>query len=178
MGLTLQLGVRLVGGLCIGVAVALENRRILRRVWLSLAFVAVPVFASSGSVVAWRLQPAATPSRGAEWAWFQAVSTGTGWWIVHGKADVRISGGRFEADLRDSADPTFVRLSLRGSTSNGVTTVRVSTASSDKEDFDLSGRLRRSCWKKGGRETIIFTDGEDVVGLVRELDESSSCTPS
>jgi hypothetical protein len=178
MDYMLQRGVAFVGRRVIAVAVGLEHRRISKKVWLSLAFVAVLILPSTGTKVTARLQPTTTQSRSVEWAWFQSVSTRTGWWIVHGKASVRISGHRFEADLRDSADPTYVRLSLRGSTSNGVATVRVSTASSDKEDFDLSGRLRRACWKKGGRETIIFTDGEDVIGLVRELDESSSCTPS
>jgi hypothetical protein len=127
-----------------------------------------------------RRQTAVTPSQGAGWTWFRAVATGSGgWWIVQGKADVRISSNRFEADLRDSADPTFVRLSLRGATLNGVTNVRVSVAASDEEDFKLSGRLRRLCWKNGGgREIILFTDGIDVVGLERELNESLSCKPA
>jgi hypothetical protein len=52
-------------------------------------------------------------------------------------------------------------------------------AASDEEDFKLSGRLRRLCWKNGGgREIILFTDGIDVVGLERELNESLSCKPA
>jgi hypothetical protein len=113
-----------------------------------------------------------------EWAWFRSVSTGTSWWTTDGKAEVNLAGKRFEAKLRDSANPTFVRLSLRGSTSNGVTTARVRVESSDADDFEVSGRLRRLCWGKGGREIIILTNGVDVVGLVRELNESSSCKPA
>jgi hypothetical protein len=177
MRLTLQPSVKFVGCLVIAVVKPM-NRKIVRPFWVSLAFTVLLVLPSTGLEVAGRTQPSVAASRGPEWAWFRAVSTGTGWWVVQGKADVRISRDRFEADLRDSADSTFVSLSLRGSTSKGLTTVRVHVAASDRDDFELSGRLRRMCWGKGGREVFIFTDGIDVVGLERELDGSSSCTPA
>ena len=112
------------------------------------------------------------------WAWFRAESTGTEWSMSQGKADVTVSGQRFEAVLRDSQDSSFVRLSLRGSISDGLVKVRVTLHSSDAPDFDVSGRLSRVCWDtKGGRETLLLADGHGVLGLVRELDPARSCKP-
>lgn len=114
-----------------------------------------------------------------EWAWFRSESNGTSWWTTDGRAEVTMSGERFEARLRDSEYPTFIRLSLQGRSLNGVITARVRVESSDVGDFDVSGRVRRLCWRNGGgRETIILTDGHHVVGLVRELSASSRCAPA
>jgi hypothetical protein len=113
------------------------------------------------------------------WAWFRADSTGSAWWIEHGKADVTVSGQRFDATLRDSQEPTIVALSLRGSISNGLVRVRVTRYGTDAFDFNVSGRLSRVCWdRKGGRETLLLADGQGVLGLVRELDPSRACKPS
>ncbi len=125
------------------------------------------------------MHPFTTSAQGTDWAWFRSTSTVNDWGTTDGKAQVVLSAGRFEATLRDSSDPTFVGVTLRGSTSNGVIRAHVRVESTDIGEFDVSGRLRRLCWKTGGgREVIILTDGVDVIGPVRELSESARCTPA
>jgi len=137
-----------------------------QRAWIAM----LALLLSSPSLVA------ASPEG---WAWFRAESTGTAWWMGQGKADVIVSGRRFEAALRDSQDSTVVVLSLRGSISDGLVKVRVTQHESDAHDFDVSGTLSRVCWDtKGGRETLLLADGQGVIGLVRELDPSTPCKSS
>lgn len=131
-------------------------------------FVALTILVETGS-----------SAQTAEWAWVRSVSTGTAWWTTEGKATVTTAAGKFEAHLYDEADPTFLRLTIRGSTAKGVTTARVRVEASDVEDFEVSGRLRRFCWStKGGRELLLLGDGAQVIGLVRELSASMPCTPA
>jgi hypothetical protein len=98
--------------------------------------------------------------------------------MTEGAASVTMRTGTFEALLYDEADSTL-RLTIRGSTTNGVIAARVRVAESDVGDFKVSGRLRRLCWpKSGGREVLLLDDGTQVIGLVRELNSSSPCTPA
>lgn len=120
---------------------------------------------------------AATPVP-AEWGWFRTVSTGADWWVTQGKGEVRIGTDRFEATLRDAEDREFVRLTLRGSVSAGLVRARVTVHSSDVPVFEVSGRLKRLCWKGvGGQETLILTNGVEVIGLVREIGPAAPCKP-
>ena len=115
----------------------------------------------------------------ADWAWFRAVSTGASWWMTEGRGLVTGGDGKFEARLYDKTDPKFLRLSVWGATSNGITRVRVRVEESDSDEFELSGRLRRSCWAKGGgRETLLLSNGIEVIGLVRELAKNRPCKPA
>ena len=119
-----------------------------------------------------------TATQEADWAWFRSTSIGTSWWMTEGRAQVTGADTKFEARLYDKADPKFLRLTVWGSTVNGTTRVRVRVEESDREEFALSGQLRRVCWANGGgRETLLLSDGTEVVGLVRELDRSVACKP-
>jgi hypothetical protein len=112
------------------------------------------------------------------WTWFRSVSTGTEWWSTGGKGDVDLSGSLFKATLRDGEDQT-TRLALQGSVSGGLVRARVTVLESDAPVAEVSGRLKRLCWSKGGgREILILTNGEQVVGLFRELDPSRPCKAS
>jgi hypothetical protein len=124
------------------------------------------------------LLPGAVSTETSDWAWLRATSTGTSWWTTDGRANVVMSERRFGATLWDSDDPTFVRITLRGSTTNAITTARVWVEATDSGEFDVSGRLKRLCWKDGdGREVLILTNGIGVIGLVRELTASDRCSP-
>jgi hypothetical protein len=113
------------------------------------------------------------------WIWFRTVSTGTDWWLTKGQGDIEISDSVFKATLRDGEDPQFTRLSLQGSVSAGLVTARVTVHESDAPTVEVSGRLKRMCWPKaGGREVLILTNGEQVIGLHRELDPSTPCKPA
>jgi len=88
-----------------------------------------------------------------------------------------MSGGKFDARLYDKDDSRFLRLTIRGSTTKGVTTAQVRVEESDTPEFDVSGRLQRFCGpKKDGREVLLLSDGTQVIGLVRELSASVPCT--
>jgi hypothetical protein len=114
-----------------------------------------------------------------DWAWFRAVSTGTSWWMTEGHGRVTSGEGKFEARLYDKTDPKFLRLTVWGATSKGITRVRVRVEESDSDEFELSGRLRRSCWAKGGgRETLLLSNDTEVIGLVRELVKDRPCKPT
>ena len=120
--------------------------------------------------------PAATSET---WAWFRTVSTGTEWWVTNGKGEVDLSDSRFKATLRDAEDPQFTRLSLNGSVLRGLVKARVTVHESDAPAFEVSGRLKRLCWSGGGgREILLLTNGQDAVGLVRELALSIPCKPA
>jgi hypothetical protein len=119
--------------------------------------------------------PAATDT----WTWFRSVSTGSEWWTTHGKGDVNLSRGVFSATLRDADDPHFTRLSLAGSVSGGLVKARATVRESDAPVVEVTGRLRLLCWGKGGgREVLILTNGEQVVGLFKDLDPSLPCRSS
>jgi hypothetical protein len=111
------------------------------------------------------------------WIWFSSVSTGTDWEITKGKGNVELSGRLFKATLRDGEDPKLTRLLLNGSIANGVVKARLTILESDVPDAEFSSRLKRFCWRGGGREILILTYGGDVVGLFRELDRSMPCKP-
>ena len=120
-----------------------------------------------------------TSAQAADWAWFRSVSTNSVWFTTEGQGAVILGVGKFEARLYDKSDSTFLRLTIRGSTTKGVTTARVRVEQSDVEDFEVSGRLRRFCWpKRGGREVLLLSDGAQVIGLARELGAAMPCTPA
>ena len=119
------------------------------------------------------------PLQSDAWAWFRTVSTGTEWWTEQGNGEVNFSGSLFRATLRDGDDPQFTRLSLQGSVSGGLVKARVTVLESDAGPvLEVSGRLKRFCWNGGGRETLILTNGYEVVGLVRDLGRSTPCKPA
>jgi hypothetical protein len=121
----------------------------------------------------------ATPAATDTWTWFRSVSTGSEWWTTQGKGDVNISRGVFSATLRDGDDPRFTRLSLAGSVSGGLVKARVTVQESDDPVVEVTGRLRLLCWAtKGGRQVLMLTNGEQVVGLFRDLDPSLPCRAS
>ena len=127
------------------------------------------------------LQVLATPPAAPDetWAWFRTVSTGTEWWVTQANGDVSFSGRLFNATLRDGQDPKFTRLSLQGSVAGGTVKAPVTVLESDAPVVELSGRLKRLCWARGGgRDVLILTNGEQVVGLVRELGPSMPCKPA
>ena len=103
------------------------------------------------------------------WAWFRASSVINDWSIDKGQADVTIEGQAFKATLWDATDPKFARLSLTGSISRNVVSVKATVNNSDYEPYSTSGRLRRLCWEEGGREAILLSSGFGVIGLVREI---------
>jgi hypothetical protein len=139
----------------------------MRRAAILLALTSLQVLAALGA------SPAET------WTWFRTVSTGTEWWITQGKGEVDFSDSRFKATLRDAENPEFTRLSLQGSVTRGLVKARVTVVESDAPVFEVSGRLKRLCWPTGGgREILILTNGQDVVGLVRELGPSMPCKPA
>jgi hypothetical protein len=111
------------------------------------------------------------------WTWFRSASEGKEWWITKGQGDVDFSGGAFRATLRDGEDGS-VRLSLRGTFSNGSVRARATVAETDNPPFAVSGRLRRFCWPTGGREILILTDRAEAIGLFRELAPSKACKPA
>lgn len=114
-----------------------------------------------------------------DWAWFRAVSTGTSWWMTEGRGRVTDGDDKFEARLYDGTDPKFLRLTVWGTTSKGITRVRVRVHESDADEFELSGRLRRNCWTRGGgRETLLLSNDTEVIGLVRELAKNRPCKPA
>ena len=113
-----------------------------------------------------------------EWGWFRSVSTGSAWDATGGKGTVTLGEGKFEAELFDKEHPMFRRLTVRGLTKGGLTSARVRVEESDVPDFEVTGRLRRLCWRGGGREVLLLTDGTQVIGLVRELNASQRCTPA
>ena len=119
-----------------------------------------------GSVPPPSVPAAALPT----WTWFRSVSTGTEWWITRGKGYVDLSGSLVKATLQDGEDPQSTRLSLERSVVSGVVRARLTILETDAPDVEISGRLKRFCWKGGGREILILENGGDVVGVFRELD--------
>jgi hypothetical protein len=111
------------------------------------------------------------------WSWFRSVSTGKEWWTTTGQGDVDFSGGVFIATLRDGKDGS-VRLSLRGSLSEGLVKARATVPETDEPPFQVSGRLKRFCWPTAGREILILTDRAQAIGLSRELAPSKACKPT
>ena len=114
------------------------------------------------------------------WGWFRGSSTGQVWWITSGQGDVTITGRKFEAVLRDSADASFVRLSLRGTIDGTLVKATVSVKAADTGPFNVTGRLKRFCDPEsgGGGEILILSNGIGVIGLTRDLDRSTPCKPT
>jgi hypothetical protein len=91
------------------------------------------------------VHPVAPPTS----SWFRSVSTGTDWSIIKGRGYVDLSDRRFKATLHDGEDAQFTRLSLEGSVVGGVVKARLTTLESDAPAVEVSGRLKRLCWKSG-----------------------------
>ncbi len=111
-----------------------------------------------------------------EWAWFRASGNAvTGWTLNQGWADVLIAGKSFKATLWDESNSQFARLSLDGSVSGNAVTARITVNGSDyDEPYRTTGTLKRTCSKDGGLESIVFTNGFNVVGLAHGL-TSADC---
>jgi hypothetical protein len=132
------------------------------------------------TLVAWFhiLSSASSQASAETWTWFRSVTTEAEWWTTRGQGDVDFSGGVFSATLRDGNDKSL-RLSLRGSVSEGLVHARATVADTDAPTLRVSGRLKRFCWRTGGgREVLILTDRAQVIGLFRELAPSQSCKPT
>jgi hypothetical protein len=114
-----------------------------------------------------------------DWAWFRATTTNTAWWVTEGQASVQLSRDRFEAKLYDKSDSDFLRASLIGGVVGREIKARVRIESSDTPEYQTVGHLRRFCWRAGGgREVILFTNGNDTIGLAREFPLQAKCTPA
>jgi hypothetical protein len=116
-----------------------------------------------------------------EWEWFRASPGGArdAWWLLHGKAEVQRTHGRFNAVLHDSDDYSFIRQSLQGTVSGRRVRAQVTTLGSDAPVYQVSGMLKRSCWRgEDGRESVILTSGFDVIGLARTVSAGTPCKPT
>ena len=114
-----------------------------------------------------------------EWEWFGAAPTRDAWWLLHGRAQVEWTHGRFKAVLHDSDDYSFIRQSLRGKVSGRQLWVKVTTLGSDASVYQVSGKLKRFCWRGGGgQESVVLTNGFNIIGLARTLNSGTPCKPN
>src|ERR1700754_2498225 len=104
------------------------------------------------------------------WHW-KSLSSGINSWASRdGTATVSTVGGHFEALLLDGSDglPAY---SLKGTKSGDAIEVKATISDSDVPAIYLKGKRRINHWPEagGGRETIVLTDGFEVIALTREL---------
>ena len=110
-----------------------------------------------------------------EWAWFRAASSFSSWFLTGGKGQIASSGNTFRGQLFDDKDANLVRHEVTGSISGTLINARIAVSA----DHRLNGQLRRVCYSQGGgRETILLSDGVNVVGLSRELGKDAACKPT
>jgi hypothetical protein len=106
------------------------------------------------------------------WGWFEALTVQNDWSILKGKADVKITGGVFTAELylEDGA----LAVTLKGRIHDGKVEAMAVRHSTDDEPRKLTGSLTRTRWKNGGgREAVLLTEAGQpwgvTVGLTREI---------
>lgn len=104
------------------------------------------------------------------WHWKSLSSGVDSWTSRQGTATVAMVGGRFEALLIDDVDglPAFT---LKGTRQGDDIVVHAVVSDSDVPPINLTGAFRTGHWKDlgGGRESIVLTDGFEVIALTREI---------
>jgi len=103
------------------------------------------------------------------WKWIAGNVTTSGWFVTQGQAAVTISGGTLSAQLFDSEEPSFLRLTLNGKLTSGKVILTVTTHQSDVGGETLTGTYTRNVYGKYQFEAIIVKNEWAFIALTRTL---------
>jgi outer membrane biogenesis lipoprotein LolB len=103
------------------------------------------------------------------WKWIADNVTTSGWFVTQGQAAVTISGDRLSAQLFDSEEPSFLRLTLNGKLTSGQVILTVTTHQSDVGGETMTGTYARNVYGKYPFEAIIVQNEWAFIALTRTL---------